>query len=65
MRIRTQKKNYLQKPDEFACDKTGLPGDGDLPDDVGQHADEAHAEVGRRQVFDEKIHSRLSTLGSD
>ena len=58
-------KQHLQKTDEFADDDSGLPRDGDLPDDVCEDADEANAEVGGRQMLDEKVHPRLPALGHD
>ena len=49
----------LQESDEFTGHQSRLPGNGDLPDDVGQDADEADAEVGGRQVLDEEVHSGM------
>ena len=49
-------------PDELADDDARLPGDGDLPDDVGEDRDQAHAQVGRSKVLDEKVHPRFPPL---
>lgn len=36
---------HLWKSDEFAGDVARMPGHGEAPDDVGEHADEADAEI--------------------
>ncbi len=53
----------LQEADDLAGHQAGVPGDGDLPDDVRQHGDEADAEVRGRQVLDEEVHAGLVSLG--
>jgi len=36
---------YLRKSNELAGDVARMPGHGEAPDDVGEHADEADAEI--------------------
>ncbi len=55
----------LQEPNELAGNEAGLPADGDPPDDVGQHGEQADAEISSRQMLDEEVHARLVPLGHE
>ena len=52
----------MEETDDFTSHQSRLPGNGDFPYDVGKNGDETNKQVGRSQVLDKKVHTRLATL---
>lgn len=59
--IRTERLPVL---DELAEDKTSLKSEGNVPDELRQHVQQAVQKVGDAQVHYEEIHSRELLSGS-